>query len=264
MAAGPAIDRSLSADLDLLRESVRAGGAIARDFFQRGARSWEKAPGDPVSEADIAVDALLRERLCASRPDYGWLSEETEDDVRRIDRSRVWIVDPIDGTRAFLDARPEFTVAAALVENGHSVLGVIYNPMTDEMFDAIAGGGARCNGKRIRVGPRIPLDDARLLASRRTLEHKSSVGPLPRARFEFINSIAYRMVLVAAGRYDATISLAEKSDWDVAGADIIVREAGGLVTSPDGETLVYNSRTPRHPGVVAASPELHREILDRL
>ena len=256
--------RDLSDDHVLLVQAVREAGEVAREFFDKGAKSWEKKPGDPVTEADIAIDTLLRDRLCGARPDYGWLSEESEDDRSRLERKRVWIVDPIDGTRAFMDQRPEFTVAAALVENGRPVLGVVHNPITAELFEAVKDQGAHCNGTALHVPNDVRLDEARLLASQRALKHQTNFGDLPRAQFKFINSIAYRMSLVAFGRFDATISLAEKSDWDIAAAELIVTEAGARAAAPDGSPFIYNRQATRHPGVVAAGPALFGEILDRL
>ena len=254
----------LRSDHALLMQAVREGGDIARSFFKKDPKSWEKNPGDPVTEADIAVDGLLHERLCENRPDYGWLSEETEDDLSRLDRHRVWIVDPIDGTRAFIAGREEFTVCAGLVENGRPVLGAVFNPVTDEFFEAVKGHGARCNGESLQTPDGVVLEEARLLASQRMLERREGIGALPRAQFSFINSIAYRMALVARDRFDATISLAKKSDWDIAAAELIVTEAGGRAAAPDGSPFFYNTQTARHDGVIAAGPKLFADILSRL
>ena len=253
---------SLAADHALLVSAVREAGALAHSFFRRGPKTWKKAAGDPVSEADIAVDVLLRERLHAPRPDYGWLSEESEDDPVRLDHNRVWIVDPIDGTRAFLEERPEFTVVAALVENGRPLLGAVFNPATDEFFDAVKGGGARCNGETIRVSDRGDFDDARLLASARMVKRTIEGMSTRPATYDAVNSVAYRMALVACGRYDATLSLGPKSDWDIAAADLVVTEAGGLSTDASGARFVYNGATPRHPSLAVANPALHARLLE--
>ncbi len=248
-------------DRALLIDAVRDAGALALRHFRAGVRSWEKSKGDPVSEADLEVDALLRERLGGERPGYGWLSEETEDNADRLTRSRVWIVDPIDGTRAFIKSRPEFTVCAALTEDGAPVLGAVFNPATDEFFFAEAGKGATLNDAPIAVPGAGTLAGARLLASRRTFESHQWLKQTPDARFESINSIAYRMVLVAAGRFDATLSLAAKCDWDIAAADLVVREAGGVCTTANGEAFRYNEPSARHPDLIAAPPALHAELL---
>tara|TARA_A100001037_G_scaffold293875_1_gene310988 strand:- start:5541 stop:6323 length:783 start_codon:yes stop_codon:yes gene_type:complete len=254
----------LNDDHALLLQSVREAGDIARKFFDEGAKSWDKNPGDPVTEADLAVNEHLRRKLCGDRPEYGWLSEETEDDLSRLDRRRVWIVDPIDGTRAFMAGRPEFTICAGLVEDGRPILGAVFNPITQEFFDAVKGRGARCNGEALKTPDGVSLGTARLLASQRALERRQGVGQLPQAQFRFINSIAYRMALVALDRFDATISLAKKSDWDIAAAELIVTEAGGCAAAPDGSAFTYNRPNAQHAGVIAAGPTLFREILDRL
>ena len=254
----------IASDAELLREAVTEASAVALKFFREGTKSWDKRPGNPVSEADLAVDTLLKERLTAARPTYGWLSKETPDTPDRLDCDRVRIVDPIDGTRAFLKGRPQFAVCAGLVDGGQPVLGAVCNPAADEFFDAGLGTGARLNGAALTVSDRGDLAHANLLASPRTFAPGGLAPPLPDARFTAVNSIAYRMVLIAAGRYDATISMAPKSDWDIAAADIICREAGCNVTDQSGTAFSYNHDSVRHPGVVVAPPALHGEIIKAL
>jgi len=250
-------------DIDLLQTAVREAGEIAHGYFVGGAETWDKNPGDPVTEADIAVDTHLKERLCSARPDYAWLSEETADDKRRFKTKRVWIVDPIDGTRAFVQKKPEYTVCAALVEDGKAVLGAVLNPETDEFYFAEAGRGATLNGARLSAATPPPIEQSRLLTSRHTLDAHGP-SPIPEAEFTFHNSIALRMVLVAAGRHDATISVKAKSDWDIAAADLIAAEAGYKVSAPDGAPFIYNREDIRHTGVVVAAEPLYGDILKRL
>jgi myo-inositol-1(or 4)-monophosphatase len=252
----------LDDDLSLLREAVQAAGKVALGFFEGTVRHWNKGPDDPVSEADHAVDALLRERLGGARPDYGWLSEETEDDRSRLDRRQVWIVDPIDGTRAFIRGRNQFAVCAALVSDGEPALAAVLNPATDELFEAVRGRGAWLNGQRIHIRQRDELAGAHILGGRRALENHAH-GALPLGlTFETVNSIAYRICLVACGRYDACISLNGKSDWDIAAADLVMTEAGGRITDRQDEPFRYNLPTARHGSVIAAAPGLHRQIID--
>lgn len=263
--AGPTIAADLEADAALMHRAVREAGAIALRYFQdEDLRSWDKNPGDPVSEADHAVDDHLRELLTVARPDYGWLSEETADDPTRLGRRRVWIVDPIDGTRAFLKGRPEFTVCIALVEEGRPVLGAVFNPARDELFEARLGGGATLNGKPIRATTKATPDGARLLSGRRIFDRAKWRGVPRSLQFEFINSIAYRMVLVGCGRFDVCLSLDGKSDWDIAAAELIVTEAGGRVSTARGDGFRYNRRSTRHPSVVIAGPALHAFFIDWL
>jgi len=243
-----------------LIEAVREAGPLALHYFHGEVESWHKGPDDPVSEADHAIDALLHERLTAARPDYGWLSEETEDDLIRLQRQRVWVVDPIDGTRAFLRDEPQFTICAGLVDDGRPVAAAVFNPATDELFDAVRGGGARLNGKTIAVSERDRFDGAQLLAGRRMFERAGTTMP-PDLRFATVNSIAYRMCLVACGRYDGCVSLNGKSDWDLAAAELVVSEAGGLVTDSHGEGFVYNRRHTRHRSLVTAGPAMHARLM---
>jgi myo-inositol-1(or 4)-monophosphatase len=251
------------ADLDQLLSAVREAGALAMSYFGQSPRSELKADGTSVSEADLAVDALLKERLHATNSAYGWLSEESEDDLIRLTKSRVWIVDPIDGTRAFLKSKPEWTICAGLVEDGHSLLAAVYNPATEEFFHAVRGGGAFLNGTRISVREPVDLEGCCLAASRTQLHSKQWASPWPELETIWVNSIAYRLALVAAGKCDGTISLSGKSDWDIAAAHLLVDEAGGIVTTHDASPLVYNLENPRHSSVVSAGPALHTALIAR-
>ncbi len=208
------------------------------------------------------MDALLKKRLCGARPSYGWLSEETEDNPARLSTSLVWIVDPIDGTRAFLKGRPEFTVCAALVADGAPILGVVFNPATGDFFEALKGGGARHNGNPICVTAQDAIAGAKLLSSRRSFENRDWSDAVEHAEFGFLGSMAFRLALVGAGRYDATITLSPKSDWDIAAGDLIISEAGGVTTRVDGKELRYNRPNVRHPNVIAAGPALHGKLIE--
>lgn len=242
-------------------ETMRAAGALALDYFKGAVKSWDKAPGDPVSEADLAVDKLLRERLAALDPEAGWLSEESIEGRNPVAASRLWVVDPIDGTRAFVEKRPEFAVSVALVEDGVPRAAVVYNPATEEFFEAEAGKGARLNGRAIRVSSRAEIAGARLLSGTGSAKRlgwlNEAGGPGLAAEVGRINSIAYRMCLVASSRFDGVVSLGHKSDWDLAAADLIVREAGGLATDDRARPFRYNEPGLRHPAVLAAGPAMH-------
>jgi len=250
-----------TADHALLLYAVREAGAVAKRFFDGTVKHWEKGPDNPVSEADYAVDKLLTETLRGARPDYGWLSEESEDDSSRLSAEKVFVVDPIDGTRAFLKKEPEFTVVAALVEAGRPVIGVVYNPAKDEMFEAMAGSGARMNGVSIQCSTVKSLVGARLLSSARTFRGKNWGEAANGAIFRFVNSMAYRLALVASGQFDATVTLTQKADWDLAAAHVILNEAGGLISTLSGEELLYNRESVLHPNVVAAGPGLHPQLV---
>lgn len=251
-------------DYALLKQAVHEAGDIARRFFKGNLKSWDKKPGDPVSEADIAIDSHFRDRLLAARPDYGWLSEETADDPARLDKSRIWVVDPIDGTRSFIAGKPEFTICAALVEEGSPVLGIVYNPILDEFYEAIRDGGAYLNDKRIFCSEKSELQNGRFLSSRKAFEWHGWLEDAPGATFDHVNSIAYRMVKVASQHMDASLSFTAKSDWDVAAADIILQEAGGVSTTTSGEPLLYNNKSIEHRNVISSGSALHPALMDML
>ena len=250
----------MSDDLDLLEAACRAGGEIARKRFQEGCKSWSKQGGSPVTEADLEVDAYLRRTLTEARPDYGWLSEESVDDCSRLEHETLFIVDPIDGTVAFLKGRAHFTVCAAVVRHGVPVAGVVYNPLLDHLYKAKAGGGASCNDAPIQVSACHGLSGCAMLGDRTMLTQP----PWPQMRVETRNSVAYRVTLVADGSFDATVSLPAKLDWDLAAADVILREAGGVITDRQGQRLRFNGQDARQPSMIAAGPRLHDEILASL
>ena len=253
----------LARDHDLLIETVQAAGTLARELALERPAHWNKDDGTPISHADLKVDELLKERLCGARADYGWLSEESVDDRSRLERRRVWLVDPIDGTRAFLKGDPHWTVSAALVEDGEPVLGAVFNPMTGEFFDAMAGHGARLNGSPIRVSERSDLEGARLVMHKSLLVSDRWAEPWPQVTVGMRNSMAYRLCLVANAAFDATVVISGKSEWDVAAADLLVREAGGTVSAHDGRRFRYNGASSRLPNVLAAGPGLYDTLLAR-
>jgi myo-inositol-1(or 4)-monophosphatase len=255
----------LEAELQLAREAAAAAGTLALSHFGAGGRSWHKGPGQVVTEADLAVDALLHDRLRAARPDYGWLSEERVDDRSRRRCPRVWVVDPIDGTRAFAEGVPQFAISIALVEAGEPLLGVVLNPATDERFEACRDGGAWLHGQRLRVSACTDLVDAALLSSRTEMKRRHWPSMIPEARFTTIGSLAYKLALIAVGRFDGLVSLRASHDWDIAAAQLIVAEAGGRVTDAGGRAIVLNQETPRHAGLAVAGTEgLHAALLARL
>lgn len=249
----------------LIQRTVKEAGQIARDFFDRDIKQWDKGDDDPVSEADIAIDKFLKTELTAAHPEYGWLSEETADNTDRLSKKHVWIVDPIDGTRAFLKGRPHFTICIALVEDGQPINAAVYNPITDELFEAISGEGATLNGSQIGVSARAEIDGCRMLAFEPMFKHPAWPEPWPDMHLENPNSVAYRMALVANGSFDAMMALNWKSEWDIAAADLLIRESGGYATKHTGETFTYNqSETTRHRSIVAAGPKMHAALMKRV
>ena len=244
-------------DLALLEAAVRAAGAIALGFYGGDYKRWSKEGGSPVTEADLAVNKYLCETLLAARPDYGWLSEESADDPARLHKARVFVIDPIDGTIALLKNRPHFTVCAAIVADGRALCGAIYNPASDELYSARVGGGAWRNGALIHTGTRDALEGCAMLGDRTQL----SLPPFPPMHLQNRNSVAWRLMLVADGSADASVSLTAKRDWDLAAADIILHEAGGRLTDTQGAVLVYNRASTLQNSLVAANRVLHAEIV---
>jgi myo-inositol-1(or 4)-monophosphatase len=259
LPAAEAADRTVR-DFALAEAAAREAGALAVAHFYADPRVWEKGDKSPVSEADHAVDRLLFDRLTAFRPDYGWLSEESPDSPKRLTREEVWIVDPIDGTRSFLKQRDDWVVSIALARGGRSVLGVLYNPLKEEFFAAIEGRGATLNGAPLAVGKRPSLEGCRMLASPGRLAPERWRTPWPDMEVSRRNALAYRIALVAAGRFDATIAFARVHEWDIAAAGLILAEAGGRMTDFSGAPIRYNRPCPRTANLVAANPALHAAI----
>jgi len=258
-----AVLNSLDADLDLIRSAVLEAGALALSERERGVKTWAKAGGSPVTSADIAVDNLLKDRLLSARPDYGWLSEETPDTPDRLDRERIFVVDPIDGTVAFMRNKPWWCVPIAVIENGRPVAAVIHAPSLNETFEATRGGGARLNGRPITASDTDTLEDASMLADAILIQSPRWAEPWPPMRLEKRNAIAYRMALVAAGAFDAAVAMGAKWDWDIAAGDLIAREAGARVTDHHGNAWVFNQADPRQASLVCSAPALHPLILER-
>jgi myo-inositol-1(or 4)-monophosphatase len=250
-------------DLTLLREAAIDAGRLALEHQARGLQVRSKPGGSPVTDADLAVDEQLKSVLTAARPDYGWLSEETADDPARLERSRLFVVDPIDGTVAFMKHKPWWTVALAVVEDGKPVAAVVHAPVLNETYEASLGGGARLNGEPIQVSDADSLEDAAVLADAALLQRPIWSEPWPSMRVEKRNSIAYRMALVAAGAFDAAFAVSPKWDWDVCAGALIVEEAGGRVSDHLGCAFLFNQPTPRQTSLVCSAPGLHPLILQR-
>lgn len=239
--------------------AVREAGQIALTYFRGTIKSWTKDHESPVSEADIAVDEFLRARL--TRDGFGWLSEESQDDRSRLSAERIFIVDPIDGTRSFLAGRPDWAVVAAAVEKGRPIAAAIYVPADDELYMAAAGEGATRNGAPIGTTVGSSLTGARIAGPKKMLERFSTIDPdmhpVPK-----IHSLALRLTRVAEGRIDAAFASINAYDWDLAAADLLVHEAGGAMTNFAGEALVYNLHDPVHGAVLAAGRDRHAAMLD--
>jgi myo-inositol-1(or 4)-monophosphatase len=251
---------SLARDAELLKATVREAGALALSLFRTDLKNWTKGASSPVSEADIAVNDLLEQRLREATPDYGWLSEESADDERRLEKPLVWVVDPIDGTRGYLAGREDWCVSVALVENAEPVLAAVFAPVTDEFFFAARGQGATRNGTSLHVTAGTALDFARIAGPKPLVERLNpSSGEIslhPR-----IASLALRLCRVAQGYLDAAFAGGQSRDWDLAAANLIVQEADGKMTTLSGDAILYNRREVAHGVLVAAGRDRHASIV---
>jgi len=244
-----------------LQETARiaaATGRLIQAVREEGFETASKGDMGPVTRADREADGLLKQELLQLAR-IAWLSEETADDPKRLDADRIWIVDPLDGTKEFIAGLPEYTVAIALVEAGAPVLGVVHNPCTGETFSAARGLGAYLNGKRIHVA-----EGKRLLASRSELKRGEFEPFTADWQVEPMGSIEYKLALVAAGRAGVTFSRGPKHEWDVCAGALIVAEAGGIATDLFGDPLRYNQPFPKTKGVLAGAPQTYERALRQL
>jgi len=230
-------------------------------MFGRPIHNWTKSESSPVSDADIAVNRLLHEQLAGEDSSIAWLSEESVDDPSRLDARYLWIVDPIDGTRAYLAGYPDWTISVALVDAGRPVLAALYAPVSDEMFLALQGQGATRNDTRIGVSAANGFAGARLAGPKRKLERIASRQPDVVLEPK-IHSLALRIARVAQGQLDAAFAGKGAHDWDLAAADLLVQEAGGALTELDGKPLSYNRPHLEHGALIAAGPARHGALLD--
>ncbi len=252
-------------DLALLVEAAIAAGEIARRHFDGAPKVWDKPDGfGPVTEADLEVNDMLRERLSAARPDYGWLSEESPDDPARLAATRVFVVDPIDGTRAFISGQKSFAHSLAIAEEGEIVAGVVHLPMLDRIYAARAGQGATLNGAPIRASAREEIAAARLIGPAAVLDPRHWRGAPPAFEREFRPSLAYRLCLVAEGRFDAMLTFRPTWEWDVAAGGLIAQEAGAAVRDTTGAAPRFNQSKPLLAGFVATAPALAAPLLARI
>lgn len=253
-------------DQSLIKKAAREAGQIALSYFEREIHTWEKSPGNPVSEADIAVDKFLQTTLMQDRASYGWLSEETEDQPERLQRENVWIVDPIDGTRAFLAGRDDWGISVALVQNRKPVLAAFYAPVKDAFYFAQTGKGATKNGTKIIASPCADLNYARMMGDPAAFKaNKFWPVAWPKSMVaEQANSIALRICQIADAQFDCCVTLRPKSDWDVAAADLILSEAGGKLATGDGVGLEFNHEKPLHKHIVAGTASIFPALMERV
>jgi myo-inositol-1(or 4)-monophosphatase len=255
---------SFDDDLEMLRSGAVAAGILAAGYFRHSIKTWTKENASPVSEADIVVDRYLKASLSAARPDYGWLSEETADDESRLRHRRVFIVDPIDGTRGFLRGEDSWTISLAVVEDGIAVAGVVYAPARDELYEASRGGGARRNSHPIVR----PDHDGQppIIPGPAAVHTELQAQGLDYVRGPYLPSLAYRLVQVAMGELDAVVVRRGASDWDIAGAAVILDECGVGFEDVCIGALRFNRSHTRHGALAATAagslkPVLHEALI---
>ncbi|WGI22268.1 3'(2'),5'-bisphosphate nucleotidase CysQ [Amylibacter sp. IMCC11727] len=252
-------------DLDLLLDAAKAAGDIALKHFKNDPEVWEKDDDQgPVTVADLAINRMLEAELQAARPDYGWLSEETEDSAARLGKERVFILDPIDGTRAFIMGHENFAHSFAVAQNGVVTAAVVHMPAKEMTFAATRGGGATMNGAPITPSDVAELAQAEILAAKPMMDAGYWAGGVPPVKRNFRSSLAYRLCLVAKGQFDAMITFRPAWEWDVAAGDLICTEAGACVFDAKGETPVYNSPAAKIPGMIACPSQLKAPFLAHL
>ena len=243
----------MNTELSIAKDAAIEAGGLILSYYKADYEIKDKGYHNPVTTADHAADARLKDMLTGSYPDYGWLSEETVDSKERLNKDRVWVVDPLDGTKEFIEGVPHFVVSVALVENGEPILGVLYNPVTTETFTAVKGQGAMLDGEKIKCSEKEKPDEMVILNSRS--ETRSGLWDPFQDTFKelkAIGSVAYKLGLTAAGRADIFASLRPKNEWDICAGNCIINEAGGKLVDLYGNARQYNSPdTLITPGLIA-------------
>ncbi|MBA3908645.1 MAG: 3'(2'),5'-bisphosphate nucleotidase CysQ [Rhodobacter sp.] len=252
-------------DLALLTDAAREAGGIALRFWRREPKVWDKGgEHGPVTEADLAVNDMLKATLLAARPDYGWLSEETPDDAARLSRASVFIVDPIDGTRAFIAGEETFAHSLAVAHQGQVTAAVVFLPTLDKIYTAAVTAPPLKDGQPIVASSRSSLERADILTTKANLAPEKWPGGVPDVHRSFRASLAYRLCLAAEGRHDGMLTLRDAWEWDIAAGSLIATRAGAVVTDRMGAELRFNTPGAQASGVVALPPAMHSEAMRRL
>lgn len=255
----PAKAQSWQQERNLLEQAARKAGQLALNYFNRDPQVWSKANDSPVTEADLAVDRMLHKDLLGARPGFGWLSEETEDSAERRSKDMVFVVDPIDGTRAFINGEDVWTISIAIVRDDRPVVAALYAPVRDEMYLASHADGAFMNGKAVSVTERKDLSGVRAVGPSSVIR-KGPIHDKGANWTGYIGSLAYRVAMLADNKADLALARSGAHDWDLAAADLIISEAGGILREDIGKILTYNKSVPRHGALYACSPELEPVI----
>lgn len=241
-----------SDEFETAEKAAREAGSIIMALYGKDYRIEQKGKNNPVTTADLEANRKIQETIRGRYPDDGWLSEEDKDNLKRLEASRVWVVDPIDGTKEFIARVPQFSVSVALVVEGHPVLGVVYNPVEEMLYRAVSGSGALLNDHPVHISLREEVRGASLLVSRSEPRRRFQ-SFVDVCRLERVGSIAYRLAKVAGGDGDGTLTFRSIHEWDVCAGVLIVEEAGGTVVDGNGKRLVFNQRDARYHGIVASN-----------
>lgn len=253
-----------SSEHNLVKESILEAGKLALKWFKKDPEQWKKDDGSLVSKADIEINDLLNKLLKNKNPEFGWLSEENEDDKSRLNKKITFVVDPLDGTKAFLEGKKEFSISVAIVKNGLPISGIVFSPSTDEMFEAEKNKGSWKNNKKVIISNYNKLEKCKMIAFKPMFSHPAWKEPWPKMDVENRNSIAYRMALVASGQYDAMMALNSKNDWDIAAGDLLISESGGIVTLHTNKKIIYNTENTKKPSVIGTNKAIHEKIIKRV
>lgn len=252
-------------DLELLVTAAEAAADVARRFWRNDPKVWDKGAGEgPVTEADYAVDSLLKDMLARARPEYGWLSEETDDDPRRLHTRNVFIIDPIDGTRAFIAGNRTWAHSLAIAKEGQVTAAVVYLPMREKLYTAKKGDGARLNGNPIHASGRQTEAGSRVLAPRHAFARLFGEPAENDVERHVRASLAYRLALVAEGRFDAMVTLRDAWEWDIAAGTLLATEAGAIVKDAKLGEPRFNNPNSRLPGLLACTAGLFPQMAERI
>jgi myo-inositol-1(or 4)-monophosphatase len=251
-------------ELDVLTAAIRAAGTEALRMAVNGFDTVQKADHSPVTSADLAVNQILQSRLRSTFPDDGWLSEESPDDLDRLRRTRVWVVDPIDGTKAFINGEPEFCISVALIEQGQPIVAAVFNPSVDELYTAIRGGGLHLNADSV-TAPAIHGDQQPVIAMSPWEQQRGRFPSLDGiVKSRPMRSIAWALALTASGRIQGLATLEPENEWDIAAGALLIEESGGGVCDGSGRALVFNQTEPRYQGTIAISARCPEPLRQRL
>lgn len=253
------LEHNYDAELSAAETAAQEAGDLVMGLFKGKYDVHEKSKNNPVTTADLEANRIIREKISVAFPTDGWLSEEDQDSSRRLSCSRVWVVDPIDGTREFIEGIPQFAISIAFVLDGVPKVSVIFNPAEKQFYKAAVGRGAFLNDRVIRVTPRDAIDGALLLVSRSEPQKKFQAF-VDRCEIKPVGSIAYRLARVAGGDGDATITFRTIHEWDICAGVLMVIEAGGKVVDGSGAVMTFNRQLPKHRGVIAANGNLSKGL----